>query len=91
MTVAVPGTRTLVLYTVDTLRADALELYDPSVSRTPNLARLAADATRFDNTQSQCPWTLPSICSLMTSILSGVGSSAGFWTRRSCPSLVLTR
>lgn len=64
----VPADRNVVLFTVDTLRADALDLENPATSATPNFARLAAAGTRFDNTQSQCPWTLPSLCSLMTSI-----------------------
>ena len=67
-TVRVPGNRNVLLYTVDTLRADALSYEDPQTSTTPNLARLAAAGTRFDNTQAQSPWTLPSFCSLMTSI-----------------------
>ncbi len=64
----VPGNRNVILYTVDTLRGDALDLDDPETSRTPNLARLAAAGTRFDDVQAQCPWTLPSICSMMTAI-----------------------
>ena len=64
----VPGDRNVVLYTVDTLRGDALDLDDPDSSLTPNLARLAAAGTRFDDVQAQCPWTLPSICSMMTAI-----------------------
>jgi len=67
-TLRVPGDRNVVLFTVDTLRADALDLDNPERSRTPNAARLAHAGTRFDNTQAQSPWTLPSLCSLMTSI-----------------------
>jgi len=67
----VPGGRNMVLYTVDTLRADALAYDDPQTSITPNIARLAAAGTRFDNAQAQSPWTLPSFCSLMTSIHPG--------------------
>jgi len=67
----VPGGRNVVLYTVDTLRADALAYDDPQTSITPNIARLAAAGTRFDNAQAQSPWTLPSFCSLMTSIHPG--------------------
>jgi len=67
-TVRVVGDRNVILYTMDTLRADAIDLDDPENSHTPNLARLATLGTRFENTQSQCPWTLPSICSMMTSI-----------------------
>ena len=64
----VPSDRNVVLFTVDTLRADALDLDAPETSTTPHLAQLAAAATSFDDTQAQCPWTLPSLCSMMTSI-----------------------
>jgi arylsulfatase A-like enzyme len=64
----VEGDRNVILFTVDTLRADAVDLGDPASSPTPHLARLAAQGTRFDNTQAQCPWTLPSLASMMTSI-----------------------
>lgn len=67
-TAGVSGNRNVLLYTVDTLRADALDLDDPDTSTTPHIARLAAGGTRFENTQAQSPWTLPSICSMMTSI-----------------------
>jgi arylsulfatase A-like enzyme len=70
-TVRVPGNRNVLLFTVDTLRSDAMDFDDPQTSNTPNAARLAAAGTRFDNTQSQSPWTLPSFCSLMTAIHPG--------------------
>ncbi len=66
--VRVPGNRNVLLFTVDTLRADAMDFDDPATSTTPNTARLAAAGTCFDNTQAQSPWTLPSFCSLMTAI-----------------------
>ncbi len=61
------GVRVL-LITVDTLRADHLPLYGYRGTTTPSLDRLAAEGVTFDNARSQAPWTLPSFCSMLTSL-----------------------
>jgi arylsulfatase A-like enzyme len=57
----------LLLITVDTLRADALEPYGSPPGSTPAIARLAREAVVFDDAQSAASWTLPSFASLFTS------------------------
>jgi arylsulfatase A-like enzyme len=63
--------RHVILIVVDTLRADALSCYDPAVQSTPVIDGLAAESVLFETARSAAPWTLPSMCSLMT----GVGAS----------------
>jgi len=56
------------LISVDTLRADRLSVYNPDGPRTPNLDRLAAEGVVFTATQTLSPWTLPSLCTIHTSM-----------------------
>jgi arylsulfatase A-like enzyme len=56
----------VVLYLVDTLRADALDLSAPDTSRTPNFAALAARGAVFADVLAPAPWTLPTVVSLFT-------------------------
>ena len=56
----------VLLITIESLRADHVGAYGYPRNTTPNLDRLAARGTRFDNTVAQAPFTLPSIASLMT-------------------------
>ena len=63
-----PGPRPHVaLITVDTLRADHLESYGSTSTRTPNASRLAAEGTLFDNATAPVPLTRPSHSTLFTS------------------------
>lgn len=58
---AVPAAKTSVLLiTVDTLRADRLGCYGAKRVRTPAMDSLAADGVRFENALAQVPITLPS-------------------------------
>ena len=57
----------IVLYLVDTLRADSVSPYAKSVVETPVLERLAAKGTLFENAYAQSSWTRASIASLLTS------------------------
>lgn len=57
----------IIIYVVDTLRADHVGLYDDSVEHTPNLDSLAAESVVFRQAYGPAPWTPPSITSLMTS------------------------
>lgn len=58
----------VVLITVDTLRADRLGCYGSNSTRTPNLDRLAAEGTLFENAATPMPLTRPSHFSIMTSL-----------------------
>ena len=58
----------LLLITVDTLRADRLEPYGASDVETPNLARLAARGIVFDRAYAVAPITLPSHASILTGL-----------------------
>jgi arylsulfatase A-like enzyme len=63
-----PNARSIVLITIDTLRADHLEAYGYQRATAPNIADLASDGTLFENAISEAPWTLPSISTLVTSL-----------------------
>ena len=60
--------RSVVLVTIDTLRADHVGAYGAEGVRTPNLDALAAAGTRFDQAIAPTPITLPSHVSLMTGL-----------------------
>lgn len=61
-----PGT-SVVLISVDTLRADHLSCYGYRGARTPHIDELAARGTVFSQVSAQVPLTLPSHVSLLTS------------------------
>jgi arylsulfatase A-like enzyme/Tfp pilus assembly protein PilF len=56
----------IVLITLDTIRADHLGCYGYSQIETPNIDRLAADGIRFANAYTQVPITLPAHVTLLT-------------------------
>ena len=58
----------VLLITVDTLRADRLGCYGYGRDTTPNLDRLAAESARFPRAYSHAPFTAPSHASLFTSL-----------------------
>ncbi len=53
---------------VDTLRPDHLGCYGYERRTSPNIDWLAGEGVLFENTISQCPWTLPSFATLFTSL-----------------------
>lgn len=57
----------VVLITIDTLRADHLGCYGSRTARTPNADRLALESTLFENAAAPLPETRPSHFSLFTS------------------------
>lgn len=66
----------VILYLIDTLRADHLGSYDYQLPTSPIMDRLAAQGVQFDTTYSQDSRTLGSIPSLLTSLYTathGVG------------------
>src|SRR5213079_2367502 len=63
-----PSWPSVLLITVDTLRADHLGFYGYGPPTSPQLDRLAARAVVFENAYCQIPKTNPSLASLMTGL-----------------------
>jgi arylsulfatase A-like enzyme len=61
----------VVLYLVDTLRADHTQPYGYARDTTPELLRLAADGVVFEKAISHASWTKPAVASILTSVLPG--------------------
>src|SRR4051812_19680254 len=61
----IPG-RSLLLITIDTLRADRVGTYGYAAARTPVIDALAARGVRFDRAYSAAPITLTSHATIMT-------------------------
>ena len=62
--------RHVLLYLIDTLRADRLRAYDPDTRvRAPGLARFGQGASTFMNARSQENWTKPSVATLLSSLM----------------------
>jgi arylsulfatase A-like enzyme len=61
----------VIVYLVDTLRADHTGPYGYARDTTPRLNAFAKDAVVFETAVSQASWTKPSVASLMTSLLPG--------------------
>jgi len=60
----------VLIYLIDTLRADHASLYGYHRKTTPFLDQLGAQGMVFDDCQVQAPWTKPSVASLLTSLYS---------------------
>lgn len=56
----------VVIYVVDTLRADHLSLYGYERETSPRLERFASDALVYDKAYATSSWTRPSTASLLT-------------------------
>ncbi|MCI0413175.1 sulfatase-like hydrolase/transferase, partial [bacterium] len=56
----------VLLITLDTVRADALQIYDPLGTPVPNLEKLADRGIVFERSIAQAPYTLPSHASMFT-------------------------
>ena len=63
---ATPEHPNLVLFVMDTLRADKTSAHGYSKPTTPRLEALADRGSRFDAAYSTAPWTWPSTASLLT-------------------------
>ncbi len=61
-----PASGPVVLVTMDTTRRDVLSFHGGPAEASPNIARLAAHATVFENAWATAPWTLPSHASIFT-------------------------
>jgi choline-sulfatase len=64
-----PLPRSVLLVTVDTLRADRLGAYGDGQARTPAMDAIAAAGTLFDRAYTPAPLTLPAHASLMTGLI----------------------
>lgn len=72
----------VLIFTIDTLRADHLGCYGSKDVKTPNIDGLAAQGVVFRNTVSAAPFTLPSHVSIMTGLIPpihGVHDNGGFY------------
>ena len=70
----------VIVYLVDTLRADHLPLYGYSRDTAPELSRFAKDAVVFDQAIAPSSWTKPSVASLFTSLLPRDHGCVQFYT-----------
>ncbi|HEY2945323.1 MAG TPA: sulfatase-like hydrolase/transferase [Vicinamibacteria bacterium] len=71
----------VILISIDTLRADHLPLYGYKDGSTPNLDQLGREGIVFDGAYSHCPLTLPAHASMLTGLLPprhGVRDNLGF-------------
>ena len=59
----------VVLYVVDTVRADRLGIYGYDKPTSPRLDAFAAGAVLFENAYAQSSWTRPAVASLFTGLL----------------------
>ncbi len=58
----------ILIWLVDTLRADHLSTYGYERETSPNLDAFARDAVVFENAYAPAPWTKPSTASLLTGL-----------------------
>ena len=56
----------VIIYLIDTLRADRLGVYGHDRPTSPNIDAFAQDAIVFDNAQAQSSWTKPTVASMIT-------------------------
>jgi arylsulfatase A-like enzyme len=63
------GSPSIILVSIDTMRADRLGALGSGRSLTPRLDELAAEGMVFEQASSTAPWTLPSHVSLFTSLM----------------------
>jgi len=65
---ALPSRPNILIYIIDTLRADHASLYGYRRDTTPFLNKLGKSGIVFEDCQAPATWTKPSIASLMTSL-----------------------
>ena len=77
-----PSELNVLLFTLDTTRADHIGCYGYPQIQTPNIDALAAEGILFQNATAQCPLTLPSHSSMFTGsypFFHGVRDNGGFY------------
>src|SRR5262245_39293477 len=83
----------VLLVTIDTLRADRLGCYGDTQARTPALDTFARKATLFENAFSPAPITLPAHATMLTGLMppsTGVRGNGGFALPADVPTLAET-
>jgi choline-sulfatase len=63
-----PPRPNVLLYVIDTLRADSLGVYGNTSIDTPRIDDFAREATLFENAFANASWTRPSIASILTGL-----------------------
>jgi len=71
------GRPNVVIFALDTFRADHVGALGSEIARTPELDRLAAESVLFTDCSSAATWTLPSFASLFTGKLPGDHQTIG--------------
>jgi arylsulfatase A-like enzyme/Tfp pilus assembly protein PilF len=72
----------IILFTIDTLRADHLECYGYDKVKSPQINRLASEGILFEHNIVQAPLTLPSHSSILTGtypLHHGIRDNGGFY------------
>lgn len=72
----------IILFTIDTLRADHLECYGYDKVKSPQINRLAKEGILFEHNIAQTPLTLPSHSSILTGtypLYHGIRDNGGFY------------
>ena len=68
-TVTLARTPNVVIFLIDSLRADRLGAYGYRKPTSPHIDSLVADGVLFEDASAPAPWTLPSVVSLLLSAL----------------------
>jgi hypothetical protein len=77
------ATGPVVIYLVDTLRADHVSAYGGRHEVTPAAEAFASDAVVYDSAFAVSTWTRPSVATLLTSLLPGDNGAVGRFGRLS--------
>jgi arylsulfatase A-like enzyme len=72
-----PAEGPIVIYVIDTLRADRTSVFGSARDTTPAARALARDGVAFTNAHSVSTWTRPSIATLLTSLLPSTSGAVG--------------
>jgi arylsulfatase A-like enzyme/Flp pilus assembly protein TadD len=83
----------LLLITIDTLRADHLGCYGYAPAQTPAIDRLAQEGIRFENVSAAAPLTLPSHATILTGLYPpahGVRDNGAYRLPADIPTLATT-
>jgi len=79
----------VILISIDTLRADHVSCYGYDRATTPNIDALAADSVLFEQAITPAPWTLPAHASLFTGLLPSQHGVQNFYQKLSDEALTL--
>jgi arylsulfatase len=69
------GSPSVILITIDTLRADYLSVNNPRAAPTPVMDSFAGDGIRFAQAMAPASWTPPSVASIITGLYPGACGS----------------